>query len=97
VAAGGAVAHVIRRRGSAARYRADGTEPAEGTAEGTDRGLTEPRGDVPGQGAGAAPACPRGFRLVAPARTERRPCPEARSFNIRQLTDVLRCNLQHHF
>ena len=97
VAAGAAAAHVIRRRGSAARYRADGTEPAEGTAEGTDRGLTEPRGDVPGQGAGAAPACPRGFRLVAPARTERRPCPEARSFNIRQLTDVLRCNLQHHF
>jgi hypothetical protein len=34
-----------------------------------------------------------------PRRTEPPPVPNpaARSFNIRQLTDVLGCNLQHHF
>jgi hypothetical protein len=36
--------------------------PAEAADGRTDRGLAEPRGDVPGQGAGAEPARPHGCR-----------------------------------
>jgi hypothetical protein len=60
--AGGAAAYVIRRRGPASRYHADGTGPAEVTDDRTDRKLAEPRGDMPGQGPGAEPGRPHGFR-----------------------------------
>jgi MerR HTH family regulatory protein len=36
--------------------------PAEATDDRTDRKLAEPRGDMPGQGPGADPARPHGFR-----------------------------------
>jgi hypothetical protein len=39
--------------------------PAEATDGRADRGLAEPRGDLPGQGAGAEPARSHGFRPVA--------------------------------
>jgi hypothetical protein len=93
----GTVAAAAVGQGPAARYRADGTGSAEATDDGTDRQLAEPSGDVPGQGAEAEAARPLVFVPWRPARTELPRSPEAWSFNIRQLTDVLRCKLQHHF
>jgi hypothetical protein len=55
-------------RGPAGRYHADGTGPAEATDDRTDRELAEPRGDGPGQGAGAEPSRPHGFRPVTANR-----------------------------
>ena len=79
------------------RYRADATEPAGATGAGTDRQLAGPRGDVPGQGAGTNLRARLAFVPWRPTRAGLPPSAEPRSFNIRQLTDVLRCKLQHDF
>jgi len=68
-----------------------GTGPAEATGDGTDRELAGRR--VAYLRAGPLPT--RSVTLAPVPRSRGREV--ARSFNIRQLTDVLGCNLQHHF
>jgi hypothetical protein len=84
----------LHRSGAAARLA--GTAP-------TGRGLPKPcttasirRYPLP---PGRTSADPHGFVPSRPRRTALPPMPNpvARSFNIRQLTDVSDCNLQHHF